>query len=212
MAPETSVGPPGERRRAATPGRIALAAVLVAFAVGAVIFAWSLTATGETPAAQTPAAQTPAATTPGPVPEATPVAGSEVLPPQPGDASAGLPPLGDDPPLVSAPLPAAGSAQGGLVTGYPVDAAGPRSGDEIIESSVTAEGTTLQATLSARTDDSPADVTAHYRALWTSLGLTPHVDTGVEFAARSSTAALTVTASGGGTGTVYTVYAVLRTE
>jgi hypothetical protein len=217
MEPKPAVGPPSDRHRSTTPGRIALAAVIVAFAAGAVIFAWSLTATSEAPAAR-PAVASPAATTPGPAPDATPVAGSEVLPPQATDASAGLPPLdGDpsrpaDPPLVSAPLPAPGSVQGGLVAGYPADLAGPRPGDEIIESAVTTEGTALQATLSARTADPPADVIAHYRAQWEARGLAPALDTGDEFAARSGTAALTVSASAGGTGTVYTVYAVLRTE
>jgi len=197
----------GRRQWPATAVQVAIAAGVILLAVAAMVLAWTAASPGES---RTAASATP--TTPGPATGATPVAGSEVLPPDPAGPSEGVPPLTQSPPLVSTPLPSPGVASGTLVTGYPTDVAGPLAGDEVIESSVASEGTTLQATLTARTDRTPDEVREHFRAHWSSLGLSPDADTAQELSFRSSTASVTLALSTGGTGTVYTVFAVLRTE
>lgn len=164
--------------------------------------------------ATTPQAATPStSTTAGPAPNATPVDGSEVQPPADQSApSDRLPPLPVAVPLVTAPLPATSSARGELVTGFPIAVAGPAPGADVIESSVSSSGTVMQIALTARTDATPEDVTAHYRSLWAGLGLS---DAGGEdalaYASPFSSITLAFT-DGSGTGTVYAVYATLRTE
>lgn len=163
-------------------------------------------------------ADAPAA--PGPQPQATPVPGSEVLEPDAGAVTDGVPPLTPEPPLVSGPLPGDDAADGRLVTGYPTDVAGPADGDTVVSSSVASEGDTMQASLTARSDSTPDTVRAHFEQLWTSRGLAPEgvdvPDIGadglgeVQVTYRTETAAVTLAARSTGTGTVYSVFAVLR--
>lgn len=151
--------------------------------------------------------------TPGAVPGAPRVEGSEVLPPEPGDVpNDRVPPLPPRRPLVTSPLPADGHLQGALVTGFPTAVAGPVSPAEVIDSAITAEDVTMQATLTARTELSPGDVRAHYGALWASLGLAPSSDPAATSYSDEYSAITLAFAPTSGTGTVYTVYAVLRTE
>ncbi|GAA3923405.1 hypothetical protein [Microbacterium invictum] len=147
----------------------------------------------------------------GPSPDSAPVDGSEVLPPADSAAPSNrLPPLPQPTPLVEAPLPENASARGKLVDGFPAVVAGPAPGDDVLESSITSDGTTMQAALTARTDDSPDAVAEHYRATWSTLGLAPTAGETVSATDPFTSVTLAITESG--TGTVYTVFATLRTE
>ena len=154
--------------------------------------------------------------TPGADPNATPTTGSEVLPPSSQSPDAGLPPLEPSTPLVTEPLPPSASLQGGLVAGFPTSVIGPMPGAEVVESSVASEGTTMQATLIARTDASPEEVAAHYQASWKALGLSGSSQGRenaimLSYAGPYESLSLAFTA-GSGTGTVYMVYGVFRTS
>lgn len=147
----------------------------------------------------------------GPSPEATPVDGSEVPAPEEGTApSDRLPALPQPTPLIAAPLPENASATGELVAGFPSSIASAAGDDEVLESSVTSDGRTMQAALKARTDATPATVTDRFRASWSALGLTPTGGEQVSASDPFTTVTLAFTESG--TGTIYTVYATLRTE
>ena len=197
----------GRRRVLTTPMRWTLAAVAVVVVAGSVSAGWMLTA-GE-PASTAPPSAAPAVT-PGPLPDATPVPGSEVQDPDPAAAPyAGVPPLPTPTPLVGAPLPPGASADGALVEGFPAAVAGPLTGADIVTSSVAVDGEVVQAALTARTDATADEVRADYAARWTALGLAD-AGTADAFADPFSSVMLAF-AAGSGTGTVYTVYAVLRT-
>ncbi|MCR2793569.1 hypothetical protein NQ156_10895 [Microbacterium sp. zg.Y625] len=196
-------------RALTTPMRWTLAAVAVVVVGGSVSAGWMLTA--DEPASTAPPSAAPAMT-PGPLPDATPVPGSEVQDPDPAAAPyAGVPPLPTPTPLVAAPLPAGASADGALVEGFPAAVAGPLTGADIVTSSLAVDGGVVQAALTARTDATADEVRADYAARWTALGLAAAgTDTADAFADPFSSVMLAF-AAGSGTGTVYTVYAVLRT-
>jgi hypothetical protein len=192
-------------------------AVAVAAAIGTAAVVASLPTSGTGPAApnaqSTAAAGAPTDAAPaGPAASATPVDGSEVLPPTSDEPLNRIPPREPALPMLSGPLPAAESAQGRLVAGFPVAAAGPAEGDEVIDSSVAPEGTTLQVTLTARSDRDAEAIRDHYRALWLPFGLAAQTPSTDELSFRSATASVTldVIGTGTGTGTVYTVVATLR--
>ncbi|MFH8251570.1 hypothetical protein ACH3VR_14470 [Microbacterium sp. B2969] len=174
------------------------------------------TATAGPSSTSAAAATPPAGATPGPVPGATPVAGSEVLPPSSApDASEPLidavRPVKSDEPLVKGDLPPTAASTGKLVDGFP-KAAAPAPESDVIQSSIATEGGVMQVALVARTDESADDITAHYRDMWKALGLADHVTTnGLQFADSFTTLSLAFTA-GSGTGTVYTVYGVFHTS
>ncbi|MCC4908019.1 hypothetical protein [Microbacterium sp. cx-59] len=148
----------------------------------------------------------------GPAPGATPVDGSEVLPPTSGEDPNRIPPREADPPIVSAPLPAAASASGHLVTGFPASVVGPATGDDVIDSSVSPEGTTLQVTLTARSDRGADEIRTHFRELWASFGLLAREASVQNQLFASDTASVTLDVVETGTGTVYSLFATLRTE
>ncbi|MCT9002641.1 hypothetical protein [Microbacterium memoriense] len=195
--------------------RWTLAAVGAVVAVGLVAAA-ILFFTPPTPpsgAAATTATASAAPTAAGPRPDATPVDGSEVQPPADQSApSDRLPPLPMPTPLITAPLPETSSARGSLVDGFPSTVAGPAPGADILESSIASADTVMQVTLTARTDATQDEVIAHYRSTWSALGLS---DAGGEaplaYTDQFSSATLSFT-PGSGTGTVYVVFATLRTE
>jgi hypothetical protein len=196
---------------------IALLIVAVAAVVGTgVAVASGQTATPEAGTASvsptTEDVEAPDAAAPGPAASATPVDGSEVLPPTAEADRDRLPPREPDPVLVSAPLPTADSAQGRLVAGFPVAVVEPAPGSEVIDSSVTPEGSTLQVTLTARSERGVDEIRDHFRGVWTPLGLTAQNSTDSEIAFRSATASATLAVALTGTGTVYTVFATFRTE
>lgn len=190
---------------------------LTLWSVGAVVVTGMLIALAF---ALAPSAGGPGATpsieaspTRGPDPEGTPVAGTEVLPP---DGSAAdphrLPSPGESGPLVAAPLPSSASAEGSLVEDFPVDIMGPTADSDVVSSSIATEDDTMQVTLVARTDEPEEDVRAHFRSVWTSLGLAADPnDQGASLAFGDGASSLTLAfAAASGTGTVYTIYGVFR--
>lgn len=100
--------------------------------------------------------------------------------------------------------------QGELVAGFPraLDAVAPDA--DVISSSISSTDAAIQVSLTARTDASPDEVIAHFRAAWAGLGLTDTGgDSALSFADPYSSVTLGFT-EGSGTGTVYVVYATLR--
>lgn len=194
--------------------RRVLAAVGLVSVLGLIAAAWLLTAS-ERPAADAPPPPTVDAPTSGPLAGAAPTTGSEVLPPP--DSETGLdrlPQLPQRVPLVTAPLPAPGFARDALVAGFPIEIAGPTPGSDVIDSSIATDATVMQVTLTGRTDAGAGEVRRHYSALWAAQGLAPGVDAGegpLGYADAYSSLSLTIV-PGSGTGTVYLVYGVLRTE
>lgn len=155
----------------------------------------------------------PSATPATPTVEPTPVDGSEVLPPQQAQtASDRLPPLPQATPRITVPLPASAATSGGLVDGFPAELAGPTPASDVIDSSIASDGSTAQVALTARTDETTDAVVEAFRARWTDAGLAPATaaDATLAFADGYTTISLAVSTTG--TGTVYTVYATLRTE
>ena len=147
----------------------------------------------------------------GPSPGSTPVDGSEVLPPGASTTPTNrLPEVRQPTPRVATPLPASATQRGALVEGFPSDIAGPAPGDDVIESSIVSDGLTLQAALTARTEATPDMVTAYFGAAWNRSGLSP---TGGDATAASDPfTSVTLAVAATGTGTIYTVFATLRTE
>ncbi len=210
------VGAQEPRTRGMTPAMrwvIGVVAVIVAAGLGWAI--WTSTLAGQDPAGSAASSSSAgvAAPTTGPSPGATAVDGSEVIAPDPQQTdSARLPALPQPTPLVAAPLPADAAEQGSLVTGFPTEVAAPTAQSDIIDSSVTSDGTTMQAALNARTDQTPDELADHYRALWAGLGLAPVTSEGSTLAYADQFTSITLAAAESGTGTVYTLYATLRTE
>lgn len=199
--------------------RWVVAAVGVLVVVGLGFSAWAMLAGGDGLPDAAHSSTTPAASasnaSAGASPGATPVAGSEVTEPGPTATSdARLPALPQSTPFVAPPLPADAAADGRVVDGFPVALLGPAPESEVTSSSVTSDGATLQAALTARTDQSPAEVAAHYGAVWTAAGLTG--DAGDrpsgELAYADQYTAVSLSAREAGTGTVYTLYGTLRSE
>jgi hypothetical protein len=200
---------------------IAVGAVVV---VGVVAAVWLLASTagngtaaapGGSSAPADPSGPGPSTPTPGltagPLPEATPTTGSEVLPPTAtGDPQQPRPTT--QPPLVSAPLPASGTKSDGLVKGFPTKIMGPAPKSTVISSSIASQGTSMQVTLVARSTASADSVRAHYEKLWASLGLRAGLDANGSPAYSGAHESITVTADKTGTGTRYTIYGVFRTK
>lgn len=181
--------------------------------IAAVLVAAALWATGWWPSPPHDAAPPAATATPGPAPGATPVPGSEVQPPEAAAGPERLPPPPGATPLVHQPLPENASARNALVAGFPVAIAGPAPATDVIDSSLAHDGTVLQAALTARTDAAVDAVLAHYRDLWSGLGLAPATSDGGSEAFSDTYSSVSVSAAATtGTGTVYTIFAVLRTE
>jgi hypothetical protein len=196
------------RSRTLTPRmRATLIVTAVVVALGLAAGAWLLLSPIEAPPTADPS--TPAA---GPLPGAQPTTGSEVQPPSASTAPDDrIPPRDADVPRISAPLPAPAAAQGALVAGYPSELAAPLDGSDILDTSVATDGDVLQFTLVARSDASGADILAHYGALWASIGLAPASAGNGASSFGDAFSSLTVSAdAASGTGTVYTVFGVLR--
>lgn len=196
---------PGMRRVLWGVGGIALIALAVA--------AWfAVAGTGGAPSSD---ATPTASATPGPLPGATPTSGSEVQTPATtrpeDDRIPDRDPLG---PLAPAPLPDSGTRSGGLVDGYPSDVMAPVDDSEVLSSAIATEGSAMQVTLVARTDAGAGDVGAHYRSLWSGLGLVEQASTDpdvITFTGRQTTVTLAFSPDSA-TGTVYNVLGSFRTE
>lgn len=212
----------GGRSARTTPAmRWVLVGVLAMVLIGAGVLAWTLGPGA--PGARSPlssaspyrSATAATGTTAGPLPDATPTFGSEVLPPTttPGGP---LPPVAAPPaagaaPLVRPPFPVPGSADGTLVSGFPAEIMGPMPKSDIIQSEIaTQDDTAMQVSLLGRTDTPAADVRAYYAAAWASLGLTDQgaSDGSVSFAGRG--VALSLSTTEGGTGIRYTIFGIFR--
>ncbi|MDQ4214282.1 hypothetical protein [Microbacterium capsulatum] len=190
-------------------------AVVGALAAAGIITAIALTAAAGPGARPGPHPATTAAarSTSGPLPGATPTSGSEV-PPPPATPLSALPPASARPakPLISAPLPASGSKDGGIVDGFPTAIAGPAAGSTVRSSSIAAQSTVMQVTLSALSSASQNDIRAEYRTRWAAAGLNeqPTADGTMTFVGAYES--LTLSFGSSGTGTLYTVFGVLRTQ
>ncbi|QAY59983.1 hypothetical protein ET475_08230 [Microbacterium protaetiae] len=147
----------------------------------------------------------------GPLPQATPTTGSEVLPPTATPITR-LPSITPQPPLVSAPLPKTASKNNGLVSGYPEKVMGPATKSTVLSSSIATEKTTMQVSLVATTTASQASVQKHYEELWGSLGLRrgTAADGTITYVGAHESVALSFGTTG--TGNRYTIYGVFRTK
>jgi hypothetical protein len=181
--------------------------------IGAIVTGVLLTTSGAGGPGADGVAPTGAVTpTQGPLPDATPTSGSEVLTPTEAPAQT-LPPVAPAAPgeaLLAPPYPDSANAEGALVAGFPADILGPAPDSDVIQSAVATEGDITQITLLGRTDASPDDVRAHYAAAWAALGLVDQSagDGSLTFAGRG--ASLSFSANTGGTGTRYTLFGVFR--
>jgi len=186
--------------------------VLVAGGVAAII-ALNLAGPGDAAAPSPgPSATTDAAAaTPGPIPGATPTTGSEVPPPT-AAPGAGLPPLEPANPLIKPPLPAPGSREGGLVAGYPPRIIDPLEGSEIVSTTIATEDTVMQVSLVASSTSDPDAIRSHYLKLWTSLGLLESTAADDDLAVTGAYESLTLSVRATGTGNLYTIFGVFRTE
>ena len=150
----------------------------------------------------------------GPAPGATPVSGSEVQPPEAGlptQAPERLPAREAATPRVQTPLPASGAAEGSLVSGYPVDLAGPTDGSTVIDSSVSSAGDTLQFSLRARSDAGAYDLRSALGARWSAAGMAGGTaDDPAVLSYGDAYSSISVAVEETGTGSVYTVYGVLK--
>lgn len=192
--------------------KVTLWAVGAAVVIGVIVVIALLNAPTGAPAGASATPSSSATTGPGPSPDATPADGSEVPSPEPSaSATSGLPPRTPDEPLVTTPLPESATADGELVDGFPSDVMGPPDDTTIVSSSIASEADVMQVTLVARTDASQEDVLAHYRSLWSDLGLTdsPTESADLSYANEYSSLTLAFTPSSG-TGTVFMVYGVLK--
>ncbi|MEJ1921973.1 hypothetical protein [Microbacterium sp. KHB019] len=204
--------------RTLTPAmKIALGVVGV-LVVGGIVTAMVWNGSGS-PDAAAPVASTspPAPTTPGPLPDATPTTGSEVpstgseVPPATARGT-GLPPLDAVVPLVKAPLPAPASRSGGIVSGFPTRIADAMDGSTVVSTSIATENTVMQVSLVASSTDDPDSIRAHYLKLWTGLGLVEAPDNGEMLAVTGSFESLTLSVKTTGTGNLYTIFGVFKTE
>lgn len=149
--------------------------------------------------------------TTGPSPDATPTSGSEVLPPS-SAPSTGLPAVPAVKPLIQAPLPKSDARTGDLVTGFPVKIAGPVKGATVLSSAIAGENSVMQVDLVAVTATSPEKLRAHYRDLWSSLGLQERTSTDGTVTFIGPYESLTLVIGSSGTGNRYTIHGVFRTE
>lgn len=120
-------------------------------------------------------------------------------------------------PLISAPLPKAASARGAIAAGFPrtVITLAPRS--SVIFSSVSSEGSRLQAGLEATSSLAPREVIAYYRKALSALGLVANAapavagSTAWAFVRDASTVTVTAAPDPSG-GSRYFVHGVLSLE
>jgi hypothetical protein len=157
------------------------------------------------------ASTAPAAPTRGPLPQATPTTGSEVLPPT-ATPNTRLPKVSPAPPLVPGPLPRSAARTGGLVAGYPSRVMGPAVTSPVVSSSIATQGTTMQVTLVAVYSGSRDTITAHYETLWASLGMRRGLTSDGTLVYAGAHESVTLAFGSSGTGNRYTIYGVFRTK
>ncbi|MFG6502964.1 hypothetical protein [Microbacterium sp. P05] len=195
-------------------GLLVAGIVLIA---AAVVGGWMLTS----PAGSDAAAPSASGSAAGPVAgteaeagdpaQAMPEHGTEALPPD--TARSNTPPSVAPPtPRLPDPLPVSASARGSLVVGYPVEVAAPLEHSEVLDSSVAGAPGTLQFTLVAHSEVSPEQIVEQYRAAWSGIALSPEAEpsAGATASFRDAFTSVTVSAETGGTGTVYSIFGVLK--
>ncbi|WP_438354495.1 hypothetical protein [Microbacterium sp. CJ88] len=194
---------------------IGVGAVVV---IGVIVAVWLLTTGGRSGTGSGADGGPSTNVTQGPLPDATPTSGSEVLPPT-GSVDNTLPPVAPPVPiepvapaeaLVPPPYPASATAEGDLAAGFPVDVLGPMPASDVISSSIATEGSTMQVTLEGRTDTAVADVRAYYAQKWAALGLQEQSTSDGSLTYTGRGAALSLSANEGGTGIRYTLFGVFR--
>ncbi len=220
-APGPAIAPPPRRAR-----RLIVIGIVAATVVA--IGAGVLSGGGDllSPQAATPS---PSATAPpdadpgdgggeggGADPGAAPADGSEV--PDPEDAAPeasgpGAAPAPESTPFPGGTLPASAAATGELVDGYPEPIMTPMPTSDVLNSEIATQGDVTQVTLVARTTASPDEIREHYRALWDDTGLEPAgtQDSDTAFADASTSLTLGF-APESGTGTVYVLFGVFRSQ
>ncbi|GAA5201524.1 hypothetical protein [Microbacterium jejuense] len=184
--------------------------VLVLGGVAVWLFAAPVGGPGE---AATTGLPSPAATQ-GPLPEATPTTGSEVLPPAADDAGTGLPLPAATASLLTSPPPASASGADQLVAGFPSDVMGPAPGATVVQNAIATADEVVQVSLVARTQASRQEVIDHYARLWASKGLgaaPDSADGSVSYTSAVDSLTLAFTPDTA-TGTVYMVHGVFRTN
>ncbi|KDA05204.1 hypothetical protein DC31_01905 [Microbacterium sp. CH12i] len=109
-------------------------------------------------------------------------------------------------------MPGSGSLNGGIVKGFPAGIADAMDGSNIISTSIATEGSVMQLSLVASSAATPDEIRAHYRALWSALGLReqPGNDETIAFIGAYESLSLSIGPSG--TGNRYTIFGVFRTE
>lgn len=199
---------------------------VVLVAAGVLVVQQSVTgtapaATSETGGATMPPSDTaspssdPTAPLPGSAPSALPGESTEARATGP-DTPADAPPESSPPALVTLPLPDTSSAVGSVVAGFPdrVLPAAPQS--SITSSSVAAEGSRLQAALSAETPLTAPEVLDFYRTALTGLGLTaapvPAVDGSSALVFSRGLNTVTITATPVESGSQYLVFGIFSAE
>ncbi|WP_417564854.1 hypothetical protein [Microbacterium sp.] len=208
--------------------KIVIAVVAVLVVVGGIVVSALLSAGGTPDAATTattpgstgasaqaaaPGASGAASSHPsrGPLPEATPTSGSEVLPPT-ATPHAGLPKITPAPPLVAGPLPRSASEQGALVKGFPARVMGPLKGARVASSSIATQGSAMQVSLVAISAASHDAITKHYEQQWSALGLKRGQASDGTLVYAGAHESVTLSFGSSGTGNRYTVYGVFRTK
>lgn len=192
--------------------RIAIGVVGVLIVAGAVTAIVLTGMSGAGPDRVAPATAAPR-TTSGPLPGATPTPGSEV-PPPPATPVSAMPPARADAakPLINAPLPASGSRDGALVDGFPDAIAGPAADSTVRSSSIATQDTVMQATLAALSSRSQDDVRAEYHTRWAAAGLQEQQTADGTMIFTGPYESLTLSFGSSGTGTLYAVFGVFRTQ
>ena len=206
--------PDEERGTGMTPAMKIVVGGVAALVVAGVATAIVLTGVGAPgDAAGSAAAPEATGSTSGPLPGATPTSGSEV-PPPPSTPLSAMPPTSTTrtKPLISGPLPASGSLDGGLLDGFPAALAGPAGNSTVRSSSIATQDTVMQTTLSALSTASQDDVRAEYRTRWAAAGLQEQPTTNGSTTFTGAYESLTLTFGSSGTGTLYQVYGLFRTQ
>ncbi|MFD4958820.1 hypothetical protein [Microbacterium sp. NPDC058389] len=195
-------------------GALIAVGAVVLITAGAAVWLFVAPVGGPGGAGAAPHPSPAAVATQGPLPEATPTTGSEVLPPPAEDTEGGLPLPPSTATLFTGPLPASASGAADLVDGFPSDVMGPAPEATVVQNEIATEGEMVQVSLVARTQASPQEVIDHYAQLWASKGLVAapeSADGSVAYTSALDSLTLAFTPATG-TGTVYMVHGVFRTN
>lgn len=141
----------------------------------------------------------------------------EVVPPAKQSTSAALPKSRVDAPLVKAPLPGEGSANGKLVAGFPTDVIDTAPSSALKSSSVSPQGNILQVSLVAHSKVEPLAVMQFYQKQFAQLGLgaaqaPASVGSSAMWFTRGTDKITVTTTPRDDGGTEYSVFGILHAE